>query len=232
MQQIRVTQDYDAPNPLSLSDFEFIEFSSREQRENYEEMREEDLEGREEIRPSWQCDRYKHGDVIWSLSGEGSQCRWDTALGAGILLFNGTEEIDPDDLDDHAREFLKLYTEWCNGYVYYVEVEMDGEVQGDGRQYADMISQNLEERGVKGDLEALTYSALRNFGEWTPIPNQEETTTTDDPNICHGVHTYYNEAGEKIVESAPVFICPVCGHWQDPGGPCLGCEAIASHKSR
>lgn len=59
-------------------------------------------------------DVYEHGMSKYSLSGEGPNCRWDTARGAFIY-------VAPDDATDpeaYARSVMEEYTDWCNGNIY------------------------------------------------------------------------------------------------------------------
>ena len=91
-----------------------------------------DLKEKMEKGLAFLLDYYEHGLCRWSLSGDGPQCRWDTARFAGILTF----EAAPGDLPcgpdgtleqrrDYAGNFLEIYTSWCNGetYAYYTEVQ-------------------------------------------------------------------------------------------------------------
>lgn len=68
---------------------------------------------------------YQNGNILWSLKGEGPQCRFDTAPIAGIII------LDKDKWkgrhwktkEDVARSFLKIYSDWCNGLVYQYRIE-------------------------------------------------------------------------------------------------------------
>lgn len=71
---------------------------------------------------------YEHGGCVWSLMGEGPQCRFDGARVAGYL-----EYLEPKYLprgyaarEALARDFLETYNRWANGQVYCLEVE-DGD---------------------------------------------------------------------------------------------------------
>ena len=70
---------------------------------------------------------YEHGLCSWSLNGEGTQCQWDTTQIAGILfleaplkytLVRGDKKATYKKREEEARNFLKIYTEWCNGSTY------------------------------------------------------------------------------------------------------------------
>lgn len=62
---------------------------------------------------------YEHGGCVWSLTGEGPQCRWDSVRIAGLLVW----EHKPGDMGaktpearaKDARAFLESYNAWSNG---------------------------------------------------------------------------------------------------------------------
>lgn len=72
---------------------------------------------------------YEHGDCLWSISGTGPKCEWDSVQIAGVLIW----EEDPanmgaksyEDRQKDAQNFLEAYTDWCNGHVYDIFVETD-----------------------------------------------------------------------------------------------------------
>lgn len=65
---------------------------------------------------------FEHGQCEWGLQGETFQCQWDTAQIAGLLIWphkpNEMGAKTPEDRAEDARNFLKVYTDWCNGEVY------------------------------------------------------------------------------------------------------------------
>jgi len=65
---------------------------------------------------------FEHGNCVWSISGEGPQCRWDSVQRAGILIWEDDESNigakSYEDRSEDARRFLSRYTAWCNGEVY------------------------------------------------------------------------------------------------------------------
>ena len=74
---------------------------------------------------------FEHGYCMWSLSGEGPQCRWDTAQFAGILIYKDPVKYLPKGWHkraEMARSFLEEYTKWCNGEIYCYSIEDDDEV--------------------------------------------------------------------------------------------------------
>ena len=66
---------------------------------------------------------YEHGQCVWFLAGEGgpgTNCRWDGVRLAGIAVCRFPEEL-PEEFEKRAqycRDFLKDYTDWCNGEGY------------------------------------------------------------------------------------------------------------------
>ena len=66
-------------------------------------------------------DVYEHGGIVYSLTGEGHQCQWDTARGGAIL---GITECD--EPINVARYLLKEINEYVNGEVYWYAIE-DGD---------------------------------------------------------------------------------------------------------
>jgi hypothetical protein len=79
-------------------------------------------------------DVYEHGNILYSLSGGGPQCEFDTARGgAAIAIPTGPEGYT--NPEEAARAILSEYTAWCNGETYaIVELALDpatGEPVGD-----------------------------------------------------------------------------------------------------
>ncbi len=80
-------------------------------------------------------DCYEHGGQIWSLSGGGMQCRWDTTHGAGVWVPDSClrEDLDAvrkseglDAARGKAREYaiqaLESYNAWLSGDCYGVSI--------------------------------------------------------------------------------------------------------------
>jgi len=72
-------------------------------------------------------DYYEHGQCMWSLSGGGPQCRWDTSRFAGILLWEaeneGAHPSTAEERTEWAKSAVEMFTSWCNGEVYGYTVE-------------------------------------------------------------------------------------------------------------
>jgi hypothetical protein len=70
---------------------------------------------------------FEHGDGAWSLIGEGTQCQWDTAYLAGLLLRTGKPgDIGAKTYEDRAedaRGFLEEFSAWANGHCYFLEIK-------------------------------------------------------------------------------------------------------------
>ena len=90
---------------------------------------------------------YEHGGSVWSLMGEGPQCRFDSVRVAGYL-----EYLEPKYLprgyaarEALAHNFLKVYNKWANGQVFCLAVEDEdgtdelGEVYNLERELEDLV---------------------------------------------------------------------------------------------
>lgn len=70
---------------------------------------------------------YEHGNCVWSLKGEGPQCRWDTTQLAGVAIWeHPASAIGAKDLEtrrEDCRASLRTYTDWCNGNCYWFSIE-------------------------------------------------------------------------------------------------------------
>lgn len=71
-----------------------------------------------EVEHWYVLDVYEHGGIVYSLTGEGMQCQWDTARGGAILGITKCDE--PDNV---ARYLLKAINEYVNGEVYWYAIE-------------------------------------------------------------------------------------------------------------
>lgn len=88
-------------------------------------------------------DVYSHSGETWSLPGEGSQCRWDTAHGAGCLLPSDSmrKQLDEQALTDprpmtvlareNAKDFLAGFNLINTGDVYQIVAELVETTTGD-----------------------------------------------------------------------------------------------------
>jgi hypothetical protein len=66
---------------------------------------------------------HEHGQCVWSLTGDGPQCQFDTVDCAGVIVWEQDEaNLGPSTLEERrkdAESFLKVYTDWCNGECYH-----------------------------------------------------------------------------------------------------------------
>jgi len=79
---------------------------------------------------------YEHGGCVWSLRGEGPQCRWDTAQIAGLAILDtgqtagltipeSCSELSTEDRTAACRYALASYTAWCNGEAYEYDIQVE-----------------------------------------------------------------------------------------------------------
>lgn len=77
---------------------------------------------------------YEHGGQVWSLSGDGMQCRWDTSNRAGVFVPDTClrDQLDSDEKNGkdrvaqarvYCKQFLESYNSIINGDVYGCVVE-------------------------------------------------------------------------------------------------------------
>lgn len=131
-------------------------------------------------------DIYEHSGVVYSVTGDGMQCRWDTSRGAAVWVPDeqAINNIRPKVLSEYgvaheefdalmyakAVEYCKAildeYNNWANGNVYgvlvYVINRSTGRViQGEEDECGGFIgSQHAEEK-----LEALVLSKALQYGQ-------------------------------------------------------------------
>jgi hypothetical protein len=98
---------------------------------------------------------YEHGQGAWSLIGEGTQCRFDTAYLAGLLIWTGKAgDIGARTLEgraEDARDFLDSYNAWANGETFWFkltdvngqEIESFGGLIGD-ESVSEVVGEALE----------------------------------------------------------------------------------------
>lgn len=103
-------------------------------------------------------DYYEHGPGMYSLSGEGPRCQWDTATVAGVLVWDhppgemGAKTYA--DRAEDARRFLEEYNAWANGWVYGYDIETaEGELVGScyGFYSPGHLSETIAEHFEPGD---------------------------------------------------------------------------------
>jgi len=132
---MRLTIEYDecVESPADDSQWEIYSFSSRHRNfkhpENFFPLN-IGLRRKLEVGTAFLLSYYEHGLCLWSLSGEGPNCRWDSVGTAGILIYRDPIKYLPKEYSEraeYARSFLKEYTEWCNGEVFCYCIESESE---------------------------------------------------------------------------------------------------------
>lgn len=115
---------------------------------------------------------YEHGLGAWSLIGEGTQCPWDTAYLAGLLVWTGKPgDIGARSLEDRAedaRGFLESYNDWANGNCYWFRLtgENGHEIESIGGLIgSEALSEVVGEALEAGDNVIVEGNAawLKNF---------------------------------------------------------------------
>lgn len=74
---------------------------------------------------AWPLEAYEHGNIRYSLSGEGMQCRFDTSGNIGMLFLKDVKGMSYKEREQMARECLREYNAYCNGEVYTVQIKRD-----------------------------------------------------------------------------------------------------------
>lgn len=66
----------------------------------------------------------EHGNCEWTLlNGTGFADRFDSVRFAGVLEWTGGDSHTP--TEANAEAFIRTYTDWCNGNVYWLCVERE-----------------------------------------------------------------------------------------------------------
>lgn len=124
---------YDFPDGV-----EFVQGNPRNV--NYNDDPDEWIESMQDDHDLFPVDVYEHGQIMYSLSGGGPQCDFDTARGgACIAIPNERHESPFTDTRGAAADILAEYTAWCNGETYgIVELTLNsatGEVTDEDSVY-------------------------------------------------------------------------------------------------
>lgn len=128
MKIVKIERDSDLQNPCDDGGWRLYSFSrchaSYSDPDNFT-----DHEAKIEAGVAFILSYYEHSGCVWSLRGEGPQCRWDSVDTAGILVWEGdADDLAPDYATRraYAAGFLTTYTAWCNGdgYGYSIDEEV------------------------------------------------------------------------------------------------------------
>lgn len=113
----------------------------REQLQKYCELLGYDMDTRKKIKPknplAVEIDKYEHGQIYYSISGEGYQCRWDTSRSWAVWYPDDSllQELNKiknktkrrKKAIEYARRACELFNQWANGDVYILVKEIYNE---------------------------------------------------------------------------------------------------------
>jgi hypothetical protein len=99
-------------------------------------------------------DVYEHGRVLYSLSGGGPQCQFDTAKGGAFILLLDEAGWNMENAESIARGIAENITAWANGDIYgYTVDDMTGEEIDSCWGFLDTGTYFIDEvRAAIGDL--------------------------------------------------------------------------------
>lgn len=129
---IKILHDDSPENPLTAMDGIGLIYSRSKRHSNF------NADAIDKIKKTRKyyvlLDYFEHSGCVWSVSGEGPQCQWDSVRFAGIwvpdrCLLNEVQKIKlgPDrfvKMREWARQACETYTQWCNGEVYGYSVRV------------------------------------------------------------------------------------------------------------
>jgi hypothetical protein len=122
--------DYDGWSPYSFST-KHINFKDPDEVDPIED---EELRAKLDNGLAFFLSYYEHGRCLWSLRGEGPQCRWDSVNVAGILIWEQDEDnIGAKTVEDRrkdAQRFLDSWNAYVNGDAWYFSIVNDCETCG------------------------------------------------------------------------------------------------------
>ncbi len=101
---------------------------------------------------------YEHSLCQWALSGEQHNCPWDSVSVAGVLIWEQpVKNLGPKtykNRQEDARNFLRTYTDWCNGQCFYYCIETGNEVVDSCGGYigADDVTEAVREALKANDI--------------------------------------------------------------------------------
>jgi len=132
---IKVWHDEMPDNPCDGDDWKIHSFSRRHGNFTHPDDLGFDENGQPEKELQAKIDKglafplsyYEHGQCLWSLQGGGPQCRWDSVSLAGLLVWEGDDDVHQDENVEErtkwATAFVEMFTQWCNGEVYGYTIE-------------------------------------------------------------------------------------------------------------
>jgi hypothetical protein len=118
---IKIEHDTDTESPLEYDCFEFV--NGWTDRDRYAELREE-LNTADYGKTWWYLDCYRHGNEVWSLTGEGYQCVFDTSRKCGILHLPSRDPSEVGkDPKKAAEDIIETYNKWVSGDTWWYRIE-------------------------------------------------------------------------------------------------------------
>jgi len=128
--RVHVDHDPDVECPNENCGWELRSFNQRHVNfshpDNYNPAEDIGLRRKLECETAFIVSAYDHGQIHWALPGECTQCQWDTAQVAGILIWPSDETPPkPEHRKDSARSFLAEFTNWSNGECYCYQIFED-----------------------------------------------------------------------------------------------------------
>lgn len=126
---VNLWHDDHPENPAECDGWAVYSFSTNHSNFKHPDEFEEDeeLASKLKVGLAFPLSYFEHGECLWSLGGEGPQCRFDTVQHAGFLVWEqdeaniGAKTVEERRAD--AARFIEMYSEWANGHVYGYTIE-------------------------------------------------------------------------------------------------------------
>lgn len=133
-----------------------------------------ELQGKLDTGLAFKLSYFEHGECVWSLSGEGPQCRWDSTQFAGLLVWDqDAGDLGPESYEDRKKDaaaFIKRYTQWCNGEIYGYTVEAVKDCHACGKEEDAKVDFDLPSVGgyYIDDIDGMVIDMKDHIGDdWT-----------------------------------------------------------------
>lgn len=124
-------------NDEGLGNFYHWKDYGREQLKKYCELLGYDIDTREKIREDCllavRIDKFEHSGIVYSVTGEGYQCRWDTSHSWAVWYPNEillediyrfkTKKTQRKRAIELARQSCEVFNQWASGDVYVIVKE-------------------------------------------------------------------------------------------------------------
>lgn len=123
-------------------------------------------------------DCYDHGGQVWSISGSGMQCRWDTARGAGVLIPD--EEIRAliderkfayafGDIQQRGNRWF-VYRDYSFGFTQDPEFDSWSDAWeylcAFAKKHAEHRTPAMESEGFYRSCNALVKGVIEEYNQW------------------------------------------------------------------